>query len=94
MMTRILQTSRSFLFLLLVISGCGPEAYMAKIDRMPPEQRPPDWDQTRQLMARRAPAVGEMAPDFTLPLMDGSKSVRRSEIQGGRPMMLVFGSFT
>ncbi|QDV89557.1 hypothetical protein RAS2_06270 [Phycisphaerae bacterium RAS2] len=93
-MAGILRTRFLLWLPLLAACGCGPEAYMAKIDRMPPEQRPPDWDQTRQLMARRAPAVGEMAPDFTLPLMDGSKSVRRSEIQGGRPMMLVFGSFT
>lgn len=79
---------------LLALAGCGPEAYLAKIDQMPPEQRPPEWDQTRQLMARRAPAVGEPAPDFTLPLIEGGKPIRRSVLQGGRPMVLVFGSFT
>jgi hypothetical protein len=79
---------------LVMLGACGPEAYMAKVDRMPPEQRPPEWDQTRQLMARKAPAVGEIAPDFTLTLMDGGQSIRRSELQGGRPMVLVFGSFT
>lgn len=93
-MTGIHRTIYLLLLPLLAISACGPEAYMAKIDRLPPEQRPPDWDQTRALMARKAPAVGAIAPDFVLPLMDGTKSIRRSELQGGRPMMLVFGSFT
>lgn len=85
---------RILLSMMPALGACGPEAYLAKIDQMPPEQRPPEWDQTRQLMARRAPAIGEIAPDFSLPRIDGSKSIRRSAMQGGRPMVLVFGSFT
>ena len=80
----------------LVLTGCGDpsEKFMARVDEAPAGQRPPDWDRTRALMARRAPAVGELAPDFTLPTPDGSRMVMRSELQGRRPMVLVFGSFT
>ncbi len=39
------------------------------------------------------PAVGQFAPDFTLPTPDG-KELSLREIQGDRPLVLVFGSFT
>ena len=37
--------------------------------------------------------VGDAAPDFCLPLLDGSGEVRLSELLG-RPAVLVFGSYT
>ena len=37
--------------------------------------------------------VGDIAPDFCLPLLDGSGEVRLSELLG-RPAVLVFGSYT
>ena len=37
---------------------------------------------------------GEAAPDFTLPRLDHSGSVRLSSFQGSRPVVLVFGSYT
>ena len=39
-------------------------------------------------------AVGDAAPDFTLPLHDGSGSVTLSAFRGSRPVVLVFGSYT
>jgi hypothetical protein len=38
--------------------------------------------------------VGDPAPDFTLPLLDRSASIRLSSFQGVRPVVLVFGSYT
>ena len=42
----------------------------------------------------RAPAVGDEAPDFDLPLLDGSGRVRLSTFRGDRPVALIFGSYT
>ncbi len=39
------------------------------------------------------PALGEMAPEFTLPTHDGSGSVTLSKARG-KPVILIFGSFT
>lgn len=39
------------------------------------------------------PALGEEAPDFSLPTYDGAKRYRLSEMRG-RPVVLIFGSFT
>ncbi len=41
-----------------------------------------------------APAVGDAAPDFELPRLDGKGSVRLSSFKGGKPVALIFGSFT
>ena len=38
--------------------------------------------------------AGSDAPDFELPLADGSGSVRLSDHFGKRPVALVFGSYT
>ena len=79
-------------------SGSGSadpaEKMVGQIDRMPEDQRPPDWSETKSLMARRPPAVGEMAPDFTLKTHDGKGSITRSAFHEGRPLVLVFGSYT
>jgi hypothetical protein len=40
------------------------------------------------------PAIGQRAPDFELKTQDGSKTIRLSQFQGKKPVMLVFGSFT
>jgi len=80
-----------------VVIGCAardPAAdFIARTDRMPPEKQPPNWSTVKQLMARRAPQVGEPAPDFTLPTLDG-REITRSAFQLDRPLVLVFGSFT
>jgi len=42
----------------------------------------------------RAPKVGDEAPDFQLPILDGKgATVRLSELRG-RPVALIFGSYT
>lgn len=42
----------------------------------------------------RAPRAGEQAPDFELPRLDGTGTVRLSSFRGVRPVALIFGSFT
>ncbi|MCH8346846.1 MAG: redoxin domain-containing protein [Chloroflexi bacterium] len=48
-------------------------------------------------MAKRekhAPKVGDEAPDFQLPVLDGKgATVRLSELRG-KPVALIFGSYT
>jgi len=39
-------------------------------------------------------AVGDPAPDFTLPRMAGGGTVTLSTFRGKRPVLLVFGSYT
>ena len=70
------------------------DAFVARVDASPPEEQPPNWNHVKRLMARKAPFVGESAPDFTLPAFDGSGSVTRSEFHDGRPLVLIFGSYT
>ena len=38
--------------------------------------------------------VGDASPDFTLPLLDHSKTVTLSSFRGTKPVVLVFGSYT
>jgi peroxiredoxin len=50
---------------------------------------------SRQLGSlREGPEPGEMAPDFSLPAMDGTGKVTLSASRGKRPVVLIFGSFT
>jgi len=42
----------------------------------------------------KAPAVGDEAPDFELPLRGTSERVRLSRYRGKRPVALIFGSYT
>lgn len=37
---------------------------------------------------------GDLAPDFKLKTLDGSKSVRLSKFRGQKPVVLIFGSYT
>lgn len=41
-----------------------------------------------------APRVGDPAPDFELPELDGKTAVRLSDYRGKKPVALVFGSHT
>ena len=67
---------------------------MAQMDHAPMEKRPKDWDHTKSLMSRAVPAVGQPAADFTLAMRDGERTITRSAHQAGRPLVLIFGSFT
>lgn len=40
------------------------------------------------------PAVGQEAPDFTLPTQDGGEKITLSQYRGNKPAVLIFGSFT
>ena len=68
--------------------------FIAEVDASPFEVRPPGWERVKALMGRRAPAVGEVAPDFELATPDGATRIHRSTFQGNRPLVLNFGSFT
>ena len=67
---------------------------IAQIDAAPPEKRPPNWEVTKARMALSAPEIGELAPDFTLPLLDGEGTVTRAQYPKGKPLVLIFGSYT
>ena len=41
-----------------------------------------------------APKAGDLAPDFTLADISGTRSVTLSDFRGKKPVALVFGSFT
>lgn len=38
--------------------------------------------------------VGDAAPDFELPTVDKSATVRLSSLRGSKPVVLIFGSYT
>jgi hypothetical protein len=86
------------LMLAWMATGCrspDPAAgFIAQMDRAPAAQHPKNWEQTKSLMARKAPKVGQPAPDFSLPTLDGTATNTLSQRQAGRPMVLIFGSFT
>jgi len=86
------------LLLLWLAAGCRSvdpaPGFIAKMDQAPADRRPKDWERTKSLMARSAPAVGQLAPDFSLRTLDGASTITRSVHQAGRPLVLIFGSFT
>lgn len=90
----------ALLAFLCACSGCALDGdeqaarWIEEMDRLPPEERVPDWERTRALMLRVPPAVGEIAPDFALETIDGSATVRLAEILDERPIVLIFGSWT
>jgi len=66
---------------------------MAFTAAMEPDRR----NAMMQFLAERetlAPAVGEEAPDFTLPRIDSGEAVRLSSFRGRKPVALIFGSYT
>ncbi len=68
--------------------------WIAEMDAKPPEDRVPNWENTRAMMMREAPAVGDKAPDFTLETRGGGDTIRLSQFQPHRPVVLIFGSWT
>lgn len=55
---------------------------------------PPARAKSKRLpFSQRTPRVGDMAPDFELPRLDGDP-VKLSAIRDARPTVLVFGSYT
>lgn len=80
--------------------GCAMSAeqitakFIAQMDARPAEERVPNWETTKALMLREAPEVGAEAPDFTLKTRDGGGSIRLSQFEGDKPVVLIFGSWT
>ena len=68
--------------------------FIEEMDKDPPEHRVPNWEQTKSLMARIAPKVGDDAPDFTLTTLDAKQEIKLSRHKGDGPVVLIFGSFT
>lgn len=70
---------------------------LAEIHGQPGPMSPERMAQIRAAMERReqrAPKVGDEAPDFELPLLHGDgRTVRLSDLRG-RPVALIFGSYT
>ena len=79
---------------LLVQDIDSAKKFIDQMDKAPPEKRVPNWESTKALMARVAPKVGDEAPDFTLPTLDGKESIKLTQHKNDRPVVLVFGSFT
>ena len=104
----------------ICLVGCARDGdeiarrWVAKMDAKPPEERVANWDNTRAMMMREAPKVGDVAPDFTLETRDGNETIRLSQFRSdpqagstgqqadlarqqtgaGRPVVLIFGSWT
>ena len=62
---------------------------MIDIARYRKEHR--DWQKKYDALA---PKVGDAAPDFELYDVNGQNSVRLSDFQGQKPVVLIFGSHT
>src|SRR6185369_5562912 len=79
--------------ILLFMSGCKTAdpgvSFIAQMDGSPPEKRPKDWERTKELMTRPAPAVGQPAPDFTLPALNDEQIITRSVHQADHPLVLI-----
>ena len=55
------------------------------------------WDERRRAHRVResaAPRVGDVAPDFALPLRESNDEIRLSSYRGHSPVALIFGSYT
>ncbi len=80
------------------LTGCSAPSrvagMIARVDAMPAEERPAEWDRTRALMLREAPTVGQPAPDFTLKRMKSDEMVTLSQYRPDQPKVLLFASYT
>jgi hypothetical protein len=48
----------------------------------------------QKMLNDQAPKAGDLAPDFTLYDISGTKSVTLSHFRGKTPVVLIFGSYT
>ena len=69
---------------LLAVGGCASSG---------PPDVPPGVDRAHVHFSEPVAAEGEPAPDFDLRRADGKGRVRLSDLRG-KPVVLVFGSFT
>jgi hypothetical protein len=76
------------------MNTANPDAEpMPHADPDAPPQAPPNVDPAHLHFARSQVQVGDAAPDFTLARVAGAGDVTLSALRG-RPVVLVFGSFT
>lgn len=76
-------------------AATGPdEEFIQRMESAPPEERVPNWSNVKKLMARKAPNVGETAPDFMLKTQSGDEEIGVSQFVGKKPVVLIFGSYT
>ena len=68
--------------------------HIAQVDALPADQRPAEWDRTRALILRKAPEVGQPAPDFTLKRMDNDEVITLRDFRPGEPKVLILASYT
>ena len=94
MMSRLVLVPTVLLFFPFLQDADPAKKFIEQMNKAPAEKRVPNWDQTKKLMARVAPKVGDEAPDFSLPTLDGKQTVKLSQHKGDRPVVLIFGSFT
>lgn len=70
-----------------------PDDVLARMNMTPAR-----WERVRAALREReafAPAVGEPAPGFELPVLgDAAQTVRLSAFRGERAVALIFGSYT
>jgi len=60
-----------------------------------PKPRPADVIRERNAPAEKLPKVGDVAPDFELPMLGmKDKKVKLSSFAGKQPVALIFGSWT
>lgn len=81
----------------LLASGPGLLAVLILAGGLPPAPAQQDEKFTPPAKGERHPdklKVGDAAPDFTLPDAAGKKEVKLSEVQGKKPVVLIFGSCT
>ena len=48
----------------------------------------------QKVLNAKAPKAGDLAPDFTLSDISGTKSVTLSDFRRKKPVALIFGSYT
>jgi len=71
-----------------LVRACGEITYKAAYWQITEVQ---GWQKENN---PNVPKVGEMAPDFELTDVTGSRTARLSDFRGKKPVVLLFGSFT
>lgn len=77
----------------LLATACASTRGGSSFDPDAPPPLPPQIDRSQVHFTRSQVQVGDVAPDFRLPTADGTSEVRLSALRG-KPVVLVFGSFT
>lgn len=100
-MQALLFISAILIVTILFITACAQSndgdvaaQWIAEMDARPASEQVPNWPEIRALMQRKAPGVGQPAPDLALRHRDSDEIVRLSSFRGHKPVVLIFGSWT